>query len=46
MMIKKRKLTKIELIKLFAHLANSYGWSEDCMMDMSLQRLYSIIQLH
>ena len=33
------KLIKIELIKLFVHLANSYGWSEDCMMDMSLQRL-------
>ncbi|MCZ9949308.1 hypothetical protein OFQ51_01435 [Brachyspira hyodysenteriae] len=22
-----------------AHLAHSYGWSEDCMMEMSLQRL-------
>lgn len=22
-----------------AHLANSYGWTEDCMMEMSLQRL-------
>ncbi|MCZ9924209.1 hypothetical protein OFS07_00700 [Brachyspira hyodysenteriae] len=22
-----------------AHLAHSYGWTEDCMMEMSLQRL-------
>ena len=24
---------------MLAHLAHSYGWSEDCMMEMSLQRL-------
>ncbi|MCZ9929046.1 hypothetical protein [Brachyspira hyodysenteriae] len=29
----------MELIKLLAHLAHSYNWSEDCMMEMSLQRL-------
>ena len=30
---------KITLIKLLAHLANSFGWTEDYMMNMSLSRL-------
>lgn len=27
------------MIKLLSHLANVYGWTEDCMMEMSLSRL-------
>ena len=30
---------KITLIKLLDHLANSFGWTEDYMMNMSLSRL-------
>ncbi len=38
---KKKRRVKLELIKLLAHLANTYSWSEETMMNMSLSKLLS-----